>query len=362
MIAPASQSPTSETSRESLYGLCLALAYLLAIWLRKDVASGLDVVSLLLAQAIMLIFMAAFPPIFTDKYRRWARWGLLILGILQFANAPPALFVVTLAYLLSPKNLRCVSVVIVLNYICLGLMRLNTDWLSGHVLQLNTTWSADKPLILLSLYIVVLYLAFSWSLLRASGWWRWLVWLQLLAAGFLERSPNLGFNLTSVLILCALPLIWLSSTREAQDSNTRPSRSRLLVISALCTSYVFVRFALPFPAHEQAVAESRHLLCSITLIAKFTNGHSADISNFHYEQDRANWCNTSAYLAEAAKTCGASARDPRFSDLDFFFAAQSFSEPGLKPIIEIRNFCAHLRNDPTLVTRWNLGCWKSVCL
>lgn len=126
---------------------------------------------------------------------------------------------VTLAFLFIPNKAQGIRLLLQLFYFAAGLVKLNTDWLSGAALQGRLPFFEGVALRWACAYVVVLELFLVWGLLSRKPWFRWSTWGQLLLFHALS-FPVVGFFYPTLMfsLLLIYPLSWFLETSKPSFS------------------------------------------------------------------------------------------------------------------------------------------------
>jgi hypothetical protein len=155
----------------------------------------------------LLAMLTAF--FFLLKKDLFARLGFVILCLMKLiyhlsdyrnmGNYHYISHLFNLIFLLSPQKLKLSKLFLVLTYAAAGLLKFNTDWLSGAVIRAPFYFSG-KSLEWVSAWVIVLELGLVWFLLSKIKWLKWFVLFQLVLFHILSWKI-VGFFYPVVMLL-----------------------------------------------------------------------------------------------------------------------------------------------------------------
>lgn len=257
---------------------------------------------------------------------------------------------VTLAFLFLPSKRRLVRYLIVGFYFWAGALKLDWEWLSGAALYGKPLGVPPALIPLACAYVVVLEMVIVFGLLARNPWIFWASFGQFLLFHVVSTGVvGLYYPTLMIAILSIFPLARLFGAEEE-----RPSLLRLADGREPWTSYaVLMVFAflqvLPylFPGDSAITGEGRlfalhmfdaRVVCeaSATLRSRDAQARTVVLQPRLAQRIR---CDPLVYFNLAHALCRKLRREPGFDDLDLLLRSRRSSEPELRPVISLTNFC-----------------------
>ena len=270
---------------------------------------------------------------------------------------------VVLVFLLAPRKLALLQVLVASFYFWAGTLKLNVEWTSGAALYAKP-WLVPQALVPAScVYVLVLELALVWGLFSSRPRLRWAVYAQLC----LFHVTSFGVVGWFYPILMAglgaiFPLAW-----RAGEAVTLPRlrADRALVRVVALTALVFAAFQLIphlFPGDTAVTGEGRlfalHMFdakieCEGGGLLVAPDGSVRPQQLIDQRADIRSRCDPLQILATARWLCDSMARRGDPSRLDVSVQAKRATAVAMQPLIEVSDFC---HADLTYST-WQHNAW-----
>lgn len=280
--------------------------------------------------------------------------GFVLLDFRLRRNQHYMAVAVSLVFLLWPYKRDAIRLLIVGFYFWAGMLKLNTEWLSGSALY-RPVWFFEGPwLVAACAYVVALELVIVWGLLDRRPWIFWPTLAQLVVFHIFSW-PVVGYfyPILMGLILLIHPFArWWPVGADAEGSLL----SRLLHRRVAGWSTVpFVVFtllqlgpALVYPGDTALTGEGRFLslhmfdalpVCDRAVTIHYASGKEGRVvpvatsARVH--------CDPWVLFAHAAEACRVVAEEPEHGivDADLYLASRRTSQETMRVIVDEKNVC-----------------------
>jgi hypothetical protein len=247
------------------------------------------------------------------------------------------------AWLFVPGRRFTLPRLLVVFYFSAGLLKFNTEWLSGQAF-IREPWISGRWLMAACAYVVLLELLFVPFLLSRHSRLRWAVLLQLLVFhAFSWHIVGFLYPVTMLLLLAALPLLW----SEGHDAVVLEPKKHGLIFLAVVALAQLVPWLIPGDAALSgqgrlfalnmldAKAECRHFL--------FLRGENGFVEASDHNLD---WglrigCDPLLLFRLAEHACRTAPQSMKgFVDLDWGLHSWRSSQPSVGISVDFHNFCA----------------------
>jgi hypothetical protein len=288
----------------------------------------------------------------------WLLLGLNILKLVIIAfdyrfrlNQHIMAFWLCATFLFIPKKVHSLKILILLFYFWSGLLKLNSEWLSGSAIYGHLWLSNSTILPWMCAYVVVLETIMIWCMVFDKKWLSWSVFIQLLIFHLFSYSVvGFYYPVLMTLALFIFPLSWILSPA---DSTWK------WLVSKQASSYACLGLIILFsllqliprlmPGDSALTGEGRffalHMFdsksqCETKAFIKGQGGLTK-IVDLQINHPIRIHCDPITYLSRARYLCkNASKQDARFLDLDLIIRSRRSNESHLHEIVNITNFCA----------------------
>ncbi len=317
----------------------------------------------------------------------WGWVGLLVVTAIRFGimaqdftlrlNQHYMANWVTIAFLLFPRRRALVPALLVSFYFWAGALKLDAEWLTGAALYARDRFWVPEALVPAScVYVVALELVLVFGVYARRGWIFWGTLAQL-AVFHVFSWPIVGFFYPMLMfgLLAMFPMLRLApgSSRSpttgeepgvpAGDGPDRDDGGdRALSVQELARPGVRLPAALllggfaltqllplAMPGDSAITGEGRlfalnmfdaQVVCEGYAVLHQEGGGTKRIrlSNVRYPRRIA--CDPILFFNLAGRECRRTDRRPRTVDLDLELRSRRSSEPELREVIDVRNFCS----------------------
>jgi hypothetical protein len=283
-----------------------------------------------------------------------AKTALVLLDYRLTMNQHYMAVWVAVAFLLSGNKVRVLSWLIVSFYVGAGLLKFNSDWLSGAALYGRHPLGLPTSLIPAACaYVIVLELAVAPCLLLRNRWLFWGAYLQLIIF-HVSSFWVVGFfyPILMFLVLSLFPLSRLTS----HDATSVERRAILWFVPphSLSGRFLLGMFAVcqivprTFPGDVAITGEGRWLAlnmfdaplqCKATAVVKAADGSTRGVRVRPMMANPRLECDPIVYLELARAECRKNAETARFVDFDLLLETKRVSQDTFQPIVALPNFC-----------------------
>lgn len=248
--------------------------------------------------------------------------------------------ILTFAFLFLPEKALSMRIFLVLFYWAAGLIKFNTDWLSGAAM-IRPAWVSGKLLEVLCAYVVVLEISIVFLLLSDRKWLRWIVLFQLFFFHVFS-FPIVGWYYP-MLMFCFLPAFVLFRER-AQWPATWALRA------AIC---VFVAAQIyPLVAEPDSSLHGRSRILAINMLdgsasceTRLVLKHDRETIEYapHFDELFALRikCDPVVLIDKVRETCRKRKSDPSFIDLDVDHQIRRVTAPNRIQRFTFVDACSH---------------------
>jgi len=310
--------------------------------------------------ALSLVAGACF---FSKRRVAWGYWGLVIVNAIRIAimaqdftlrlNQHYMANWAALAFLFFPHRRVLVPALLVSFYFWAGVLKLDMEWLSGAALyNKDKLWMPEALVPASCVYVVVLEMVILFGLYARRNWIFWATLGQLLLfhiyswpiVGF--YYPMLMFGLASIFPLMRLldpPSRWLAAKDLAAPKLRLPA-------AVLLGGFAFTQFApMAFPGDAAITGEGRlfalnmfdaRVVCHGSATFHLADGRTRTLSLSNRRYSKRIACDPVLYFNLARNECRRlDVRKPKAIDLDLNLKSRRTTDPQLRDVIHIPNFC-----------------------
>ena len=272
---------------------------------------------------------------------------------------------ITLAYLFIPRKRSVVPCLIVALYFWSGTLKLNAEWLSGAALyEKEKFWIKGALIPWACAYAVMLELVIVFGLLARRGWIFWGTLAQLGLFHFLSWPivgffyPNLMYTILALFPLCR----WIGPTgANPSVGSLFRGREPVVTYAALAVFALLQLVPRAMPGDTAINGEGRlfalhmfdaSVVCDAFFVLHDREGtRREEIPNSHWSTRIR--CDPLVYFNVAHTECRERSEDPGFLDLDLHLWSRRSTEPTLRSVIALTDFC---RKKPTY-DMWRPNDW-----
>jgi hypothetical protein len=324
-------------------------------WENCEAFRAFDKPGVLFAIGAFLFFSLATFALFLVRGRtRAAYFSLLALTFLKLAiltldfrlrmNHHLMAFWATAVFLFVPRKREAVSLIVALFYFWAGLLKLNSEWLSGSALYGDLWLIHGAAVPWACAYVVGLETVLIWGLFR-GGRIAWLVWAQLVVFHTFS-FPVVGYYYPVLMyaLITIYPFRWL---RPAPAVPLRSATGAIAIAVLFSATQLHSKL---LPGDTALTGEGRvlslHMFDAWTTCESRARIHHANSPTVEELDLRLPLpirlhCDPIVYLSRARRLCREhQARDPGFQDLDLSLRTRRSNETELKTVIDLPGFCA----------------------
>ena len=293
---------------------------------------------------------------FLFKKTKLGYWGLFALTGFKFlifihdyrlmGNYHYMPFIATLFYLLVPNKMQFGKLIIVGFYLGAGIIKFNTDWLSGMALVRNPIISG-KLLEWSCAYVILLEICFSFLLLSRNKIVFWTVFAQFVI--FHLFSFHIVGYFYPTIMFCLLTLFVLDKIylQTSLLVNSPPIKSKKIGIFALVFFAVAQVYPAVFHPDSAVTGEGRILslnmldgraICENKLILRYKFGSIEESINLNRYGIRVQ-CDPVIYYYELKSICQKLKSEESFTDLDFSLYGKRVTDSSWLSEFQVTNFC-----------------------
>jgi hypothetical protein len=295
--------------------------------------------------------------------RRWttaAWWFFLGLTLLKLAvvlqdfqlrlNQHYMAGVASFAFLLIPEKRRFLKLLIAFFYFWAGLLKLDSEWLSGAALY-RPLWLITGPWVPAACtYVVILEIVLVWGIFARRGWIFWGTFVQLLVFHVMSW-PVVGFFYPT-LMFCLIAIYPLDRLcPEPFPSFLMGGRARLGMAAYAFLALFSAAQLAPhlMPGDPALTGEGRlfgvHMFdalihCEAYADLKKTDGTVARRNLYRQGMAARIHCDPIVYWNRARTLCRSPERRVLFTDFDLVLNSRRTTQTELTPVIRFENFCA----------------------
>ena len=297
--------------------------------------------------------------------------GILALDFRLRRNQHYMALATTLAFLVMPCRRDTLRVLIVLYYVWAGVLKLDTEWLSGTALY-HPVWFFNGPrsVVVACVYVVVLELVIVWGMLAHSSAWFWTAFAQVIVFHIFSYNvvgyfyPVLMVALLTIFVLCR----WLP---PPADSSSRPDllsafvrgRAARPVYATAAVLSVLQIVPYLYPGDVTLTGEGRlyalnmfdaRVVCDAYADVRLGDGSTRRENLLLFGEPRTR-CDPILVRAAALSLCRHRAEGRiDFVDLDVHLLARRVSHGDtMNELVDLRDFCARPpRYDPIFHNDW----------
>lgn len=257
-----------------------------------------------------------------------------------------------LLFLFFPGKRNLLRYYLVFVYFWAGILKLNSEWLSGAALYADPLWVSKSLIPASAVYVVILECVLIWGMLSRRRWIYWTTLLQL-CLFHLVSFPVVGFfyPVLMYLLLTIFPLTYFTQG----GPGSRSLLQSLVRGREPLTTYVFLLLfgglqLMPklMPGDEAVTGEGRlfaiHMfdartVCEGAIIARHADGPVRVIEIPSIKTPRIR-CDPAAYFSIARRTCWERRGDDTFIDVDFVLRSRRQTTAQLRTVVDVRGFCS----------------------
>jgi hypothetical protein len=248
------------------------------------------------------------------------------------------------AFLLVSNKKSVLQFLIVAFYFWAGLLKLNSEWLSGSALY-GELWLIHGPLVKWACaYVIVLELVMVWALVWTGSWISWLALGQFIlfhiysfaVVGFFY--PLLMFAFLSLFLMIFLE-------RESKERSWKLAHA-LPVVLAFSLFQIHCKL---MPGDTALTGEGRlfalHMFdswtqCDAHATLKYKNGRS-ELKDLHIPLPIRLHCDPIVYSNRARNLCSKYllSGDSEIQNIDLSLRSRRSNQPELQTIVDIKDFC-----------------------
>ncbi|MBS1968794.1 MAG: PQQ-binding-like beta-propeller repeat protein [Bdellovibrionales bacterium] len=294
------------------------------LWLRKSI-------SLAYSYSYFVLLFKIF--IYVQDYR--------LMGNFHYIH-----FIFILLFLLVPRKIQLIPISIVLIYLGAGLLKLNSEWISGSALYGDIGPLKWIPIQMATIYVIVLELGFSSLLLSRHRFWQKFALFQFFV--FHIYSIQIVGLFYPAVMFCILSIFILMS-KEHADMPSIISVWRYKPHRTLSLLFILAQiYPLILPGKSALTGEGR--LVSLNMFdARAVCRHTfvVDRGMGHYVQMQLNLesfgtrirCEPYVYLEFARRLCEDYQKNNDFAVVDIHMQSRLSSEQNFQPIVDINDVC-----------------------
>lgn len=312
---------------------------------------------------------------FSRRLLPYAYWTLVLVNVFKAAiwfqdyrlrlNQHYMALIVTLVFLFLPNKRRLLQYQIVAFYFWAGLLKLDREWLSGVALYGKPLGVPERLFPLACTYVVILETCLVFGLFARRSWIFWATFAQLIA--FHITSWTVVGYFYPVLMFAILSIFPLARAFPAPGEP--PGLRRLLTLREPPSTVAFLCFfsflqVIPwvFPGDTAITGEGRlfalhmfdaRVVCKGRAMLHAPDGTIVERPLRAQVAQRIR-CDPIVYLSLGRNLCRRTCKERhRCTDLDLQLSSRRSTDPELRPVIDIRNFC-HSKVEYDL---WRSNAW-----
>jgi hypothetical protein len=281
------------------------------------------------------------------------------------ANHHYMLNCMVLVYLFLPYTREMLRHMIVSIYFWAGVLKLDSDWLSGATLySQDKLWFPRALVPAACIYVVILEMGMIWGLYSRRAWLFWGTVAQLALFHYTSWAI-VGFWYPTLMtcLLSILPLARLLPPPSNAVAAIRAQRRRAFTLAG-SVAVIFAAFQMvprAFPGDTAITGEGRmfalHMFdalieCEATMTHHLAGGDRVEVRPESRKFPHRSRCDPLVYYAIARNAC---ARSPG-ADFDLSLRSKRNSSVDYTQVINVRNFCA---TQPRY-TLWRHNGWIGV--
>lgn len=260
---------------------------------------------------------------------------------------------IALAFLLFPYKRVLIPHLLVLFYFWAGVLKLDTEWLTGAALyHRDKLWVPEALVPASCVYVVVLELVVIFGLYSRRAWIFWGTVAQLVTFHAFSW-PIVGFYYPLLMgcLVSIFLLAWMLDRRAGTEPPSGLGRPELRVPAAvLLGSFAFFQLIpYAFPGDSAITGEGRLfalnmfdalVVCDGKATIHGTDGSSKVIPLNLRNYPRRIACDPIVYLNLARNECRRMAGNRRVRDFDLELKSRRSSDSEFQKVIEIGDFCS----------------------
>lgn len=310
------------------------------------------------ALGIVGLFTAFF--FLKQRFVKMAWLFLFVLSLIKYAiilmdyrmrlNQHIMVFVISFIFLFLPDKKKSIKILIILFYFWAGIIKLDSQWLSGSALYIKPWLISDALAPWACTYVVILEIFMIWALLYSKSWMAWITFAQLILFHvFSFKVVGFYYPLIMFALLSIFPISWWLEPKKGSLLAQFLSAHKI-PYATLIVIFVFSFFQIlpkTFAKDTSITGEGR-----LFALHMFDGNHrckvKADIyinkrtftQNLYLPLAARIRCDPAVYLSRARFICYKNRNNTHFQGMDLYLETKTSTDSNYRPVVDLKNFCA----------------------